>query len=89
MAAACRGIIFICAVGSRVVVVCVEAELGLNGGRVDPILVQAFPNFLGKTHISCRPLAFEVEVHLDVQRRDELRVGELPDVQVMTGDDAF
>jgi len=67
----------------RVVVFRVEAELGLDGGRVNAILVKAIANGTSKFHVSCRALALEVKVDLNVQTCNQLGVAQLPDVEVV------
>lgn len=69
------------------IVVGVEAELRLNGGRVDTILVEAVANGTSKFHVSCGTFSLEVKVDLNVQTRDELGVTQLPDMQVMATND--
>jgi hypothetical protein len=83
-----RGSIYTSKVGvivrrCRVVVFRVEAELGLNGGRVNAILVKAVADGTGEFHVSCRSLALEVEVDLNVQTCNQLGVAQLPDVEVV------
>lgn len=67
----------------------VEAELGLDGGAVDAVCVQALADRPGDLHVACSA-AFggDVEGDLDVQTSDDLGVRELPDVDVVAGDDA-
>jgi hypothetical protein len=72
----------------RVVVGLVETELGLNGRRMDAVLVEALTHLTGKVHVACWALILEVKVDLDMERGDELSIRELPDVQVVTRDDA-
>lgn len=74
--------------GGEVAVAAVEAELGLDGGGVDAVFVEAAPDGAGELHVAGGALAFEVEFDLHVQAGDELDVAELPDVQVVAGDDA-
>lgn len=64
----------------------VQAEFRLNSGRVDAIFVKALADLLGKVHVACRAFMLEVEVDLDVKRGDELGIGQLPNMQMMTGD---
>lgn len=67
----------------------VEAELGLDGGAVDAVCVQALADRPGDLHVACcASLGGDVEGDLDVQASDDLGVGELPDVDVVAGDDA-
>lgn len=73
---------------AAVVVLGVEAELGLDGGGVDAVGVQAAADSLCQLHVARGALALEVELDLDVQAADELGVAELPDVDVVAGDDA-
>lgn len=71
----------------RVIVFRVEAELRLDGRRVDAVLVKAVANGTSKLHVSCRTLALEVEVDLNVQACDELGVAQLPHVEVVGTND--
>lgn len=73
---------------AAVVVVRVEAELGLDGGGVDAVGVQAAAHRFGQFHVPRGTLAFEVEFDLDVQAADQLGVAQLPDVHVVAGHDA-
>jgi len=77
-----------CISAAAVVVLGVEAELGLDCGRVDAIGVQAAADGEREFHVACRSLALEVKFDLDVQAADELGVAELPDVDVVARHDA-
>lgn len=69
------------------VVVCrVEAELGLDRSAVDSIFVQTLPDLPGELHPLVTAGRGNWEVHLDVQRGNEARVVELPDVDVVATD---
>lgn len=71
-------------------VVCrVEAELGLDRGAVDSIVVQAGPDLPGELHVLVTAGRRNGEVHLDVQRGNQARVVELPDVNVVAADYAL
>jgi hypothetical protein len=56
------------------VVAGVEAELRLDGRRVNAILVEAFADLACEVHVTCRALTLEVKVDLNVQRCNKLRV---------------
>ena len=73
---------------AAVVVLRVEAELGLDGGGVDAIGVQAAADSEREFHVASRALTLEVELDLDVQAADEFGVAELPDVDVVARDNA-
>jgi len=62
---------------------CLAAELWLNGGRMDAILVKASAYLSSKLHVSLRSFALELEGDLHVQRSNEFGIRELPDVQVV------
>ena len=70
-------------VDSGVIVRDIEAEFRLDSARMDTVFVQALTNLPGKRHIPRGSLALEVKVDLDVQRSNELRVRELPHVDVV------
>ena len=72
---------------AAVVVLRVEAELGLDGGGVDAIGVQAAADSEREFHVASRALTLEVELDLDVQAADEFGVAELPDVDVVARHD--
>lgn len=77
------------AIGTTVVMSAIEAELGLNGGAVDAVCVEALADGLGDLHVACSAaLGGDVESDLDVQAGNDLGVRELPDVDVVAGDDA-
>lgn len=69
--------------GQPVVVVLVEAELGLDGGAVDAVRVEALPRRPGQLHIPLAALRRDGERNLDVHRSDDLGVRQLPDVDVV------
>lgn len=71
---------------ATVVVLRVETELGLNGGRVDAIGVQAAADGQCQLHVASGTLSLEVELDLDVQATDQFGVAELPDVDVVARD---
>lgn len=73
---------------AAVIMLGVKAELGLDGGGVNTVGVEAAADGQGELHVACGALALEVEFDLDVQAADELGVAELPDVDVVAGDDA-
>jgi len=56
------------------------AELRLNGGRMDTVLMEALADLTSKLHVSLTAFVLEFERDLDVQGCNELCVGELPDV---------
>ena len=80
---------FVTGVGAAAVIVLgVEAELGLDGGRVDAVGVQAAADSERELHVTSGSLTLEVEFDLDVQAADELSVAELPDMDVVARHDA-
>lgn len=50
--------------------------------------VQTLPYLPGKMHVACRAGAFDVAVDLNVEAGDDFGVAELPDVEVVTAEDA-
>lgn len=71
------------------IMVFIKAEFGLNGRRVNAISVEAFSSGLGEFHVAFAAASFgEGEGDLDVHGCDDLRVRELPDVYVVTRDNA-
>lgn len=74
--------------GLAMVAALIEAELGLDGGAVDAVGVQALAGLLGELHVLLPALLRDGEGHLDVHRGDELRVRQLPDVYMVAADDA-
>lgn len=90
---AARADIFVMIVITRptvpdVVVLRVQTELWLDGGRVDAVLVEAVSDRLGELHVPCRALILEVKPDLDVQTTDEFRIAELPYMNVMAANDS-
>ncbi len=73
---------------SQVLVVLIEAELGLDGGAVDTELVKAVAGTLGELHVLFAAVCVDGELNLEVHAGDNLGVGELPDVNVVAADDA-
>ena len=71
------------------VVCCVEAVLGLDRGAVDSVVVQARANLPGEIHVLVTAGRRDGEVHLNVQRGNEARVVELPDVNVVAANYAL
>ncbi|GKT41798.1 uncharacterized protein ColSpa_01978 [Colletotrichum spaethianum] len=69
------------------VVLVVAAELGLNGGCVNAVGVEALAGALGELHVLLTALGGDGEVDVDVQGGDDLGVGELPDVDVVAAED--
>lgn len=59
------------------------AELRLDGAAMNAVFVETFADLARNLHISLAPFVFEFESNLYVQRCDEPRVVELPDVKVM------
>lgn len=68
-------------------VLLVEAELGLDGGAVDAEPVETLAGAAGEFHILLATMGVDGERDLEVHAGDELGVGELPDVDVVAGDD--
>lgn len=66
----------------------VDAELGLDGGAVDAVGVEALTGLLGELHVALAALVGDGEGNLDVHGGDELGVGQLPHVHVVAADDA-
>lgn len=66
-------------------VLLVEAELGLDGGAVDAEAVEALPGSASQLHVLLTTMRVDGERDLDMHAGDELCVGELPDVNVMAG----
>ena len=82
-------VVFVAGISAAAVVVLrVEAELGLDGGGVDAIGVQAAADSECELHVASRALTLEVKLDLDVQAADKLGVAELPDVDVVARHDA-
>ncbi|KFY69009.1 hypothetical protein V496_00596 [Pseudogymnoascus sp. VKM F-4515 (FW-2607)] len=64
-------------------------EAKLDGGAVDAVCVEALADRLGDFHVAgSAAFGGDVESDLNVQAGDDLGVGELPDVDVVAGDDA-
>lgn len=55
---------------------------------MDAESVQTFPYLAGKIHVARGAGAFDLAVDLDVKAGDDFGVAELPDVKVMTAEDA-
>lgn len=66
-------------------VLLVEAELGLNGGAVDAEAMETLPGPTSQLHVLLTTMRIDGERNLDMHAGDELGVGELPDVNVMAG----
>jgi hypothetical protein len=66
----------------------VGAKLGLDRRRMDAVGVQALTRHAGELHVSLAVGLRDVEGELHVHRRDDLGVGQLPDVHVMAAHDA-
>lgn len=66
-------------------VLLVEAELRLDGGAVDAEAVETLPGPTSQLHVLLTTMRVDGERDLDMHAGDELRVGELPDVNVMAG----
>jgi len=82
-------VVFVAGVSAAAVVVLgVEAELGLDGGGVDAVGVKATADGKREFHVASRTLTLEVEFDLNVQAADKLGVTELPDVDVVARHDA-
>lgn len=71
-----------------VTVALIEAKFGLYGGAVDAVCMQTLSHALGEDHVLLAAGLGNRERDLDVQGCDNLGVRELPDVHMMTGDDA-
>ncbi|GJD02771.1 hypothetical protein ColKHC_11596 [Colletotrichum higginsianum] len=70
-----------------VVVLVVAAELGLDGGCVNAVGVQALAGALGELHVLLATLGRDGEVDVNVQGGDDLGVRELPNVYVVAAED--
>lgn len=57
-------------------------KLGLDGGGVDALVVEEVLDAFGHLHVRCGVVAF------DVRRGDDAASGQLPDVQLVDGQDA-
>lgn len=66
----------------------VEAEFGLDGGAVDAEAVKTLSCSAGEFHILLPTMRVDGERDLDVHAGNELGVGQLPDVNVVAGDDS-
>lgn len=71
---------------ATVVVLGVETEFGLDGGRVDAIGVEAAADGECQLHVASGTLSLEVEFDLNVQAANQLGVAELPDVKMVARD---
>ena len=71
-----------------VLMLLVKAELGLDGGTVDAETVKTLPGPFGKFHVLLATVRVNREGYLNVHTSNELCVGELPDVDVVAGDDS-
>jgi hypothetical protein len=71
---------------ATVVVLGIETELGLDGGRVDAVGVKAAADGQCQFHVTSGTFSLEVELDLDVQAADKFGVAELPDVDVVARD---
>lgn len=70
------------------VVLRIQAELWLNGGRVNAVFVKTITNGASKLHVSGCTLSFDFEVNLDVQTGYKLGVAQLPHMKVVAADNA-
>ena len=68
-------------------VLLVKAELGLDGYAVNTEAVETLPCPASQLHVLLATMRVDGEGDLDVHAGNELCVGELPDVNVMAGDD--
>lgn len=66
-------------------VLLVEAELRLDSGAVDAEAVETLSGPASQLHVLLTTMRVDGERNLDMHAGDELRVGELPDVDVMAG----
>lgn len=66
----------------------VETELRLNGCAVNTEAVEAFACSSGQFHVLLPTVGVDMEGDLEMHAGDDLRVGELPDVDVVAADDA-
>lgn len=66
-------------------VLLVEAELGLDGGAVDAEAMETLSGPTSQLHVLLPTVRIDGEGNLDMHAGDELRVRELPDVDVMAG----
>jgi len=67
----------------------VGAELGLNGGAVDAVRVEALSRTLGELHVLFATLFGDGERHLHMHRRNDLGIGQLPNVDVVAAQNAW
>ena len=63
-------------------------ELRLDSRRVNAVRMQTQPHLSRELHVPVRPFALDVVADLDVQRRHEIGVAKLPDVQVVAAEHA-
>lgn len=70
---------------TRVVVlaIAVRCKFGLDGGRVDAVCMQTLAHLSGQTHVALGALAFDFGVDLDMDRRHDFGVAQLPHMQVV------
>lgn len=74
----------------HMVVLAISTELRLDSRRVDTVGVQAFANRLGNGHVLLGSIrGGDAECDLDVHGSDNLRVAELPDMDVVAGYNAW
>lgn len=71
------------------VVILVETEFWLNRRTVNAICMQALSDSLRQFHISLATCFTDGELHLNVHGRHYLRVAQLPDVNMVTADNAW
>lgn len=74
--------------GCRVVVLRVQAELWLDGGRVNAVLMETVANGASELHVSCGTFSLEIKVDLNVQACNQLGVAQLPNMNVVAANDA-
>lgn len=65
-----------------------EAELGLDGGAVDAVAVETLADAPGQLHVLFAAELGDGKGHLDVHGGDDLRVRQLPDVDVVAAEHA-
>ena len=71
---------------ATVIMLGIETELGLDGGRVDAVGVQAAADSQSQLHVASGTFSLEVKLDLDMQATNQFGVAELPDVDVVAGD---
>lgn len=73
---------------SLVLVLCIEAELGLDGCTVDAKGVQTLASSASELHVLLTAISVDGEGHLQVHAGNGLGVRKLPDVDMVAADDS-